>query len=71
MGRRKQTHRERGYIERKDAIQFLDGVIDRIHNMPDHCLVKISLQIWLASEDEPDRHEQTASTSVQDRSGLA
>lgn len=58
MAKKKRTHRERGYAEQKDAIATLQQLIQRIESFPPKHLIKLSMQIWLASEDEPEKRGQ-------------
>lgn len=58
--RKKPTHRERGYVSRADAAQAFRDMAARIEEPNDGCLVKLSINVWLASEDEPDKRKSTS-----------
>ena len=55
----KQTKRERGYVPAKQAAASLRQIVNQIENYgPSRGLVKLSLNIWHAEDDQPELQNQ-------------
>lgn len=52
--KKKQTHRDRGYVTRREAGHALRRLAADLEAPTDGCLVKLSINLWLASEDQPE-----------------